>query len=242
MPEKRYFPLFAILLVIAIVACAFIVFSLVNIIFNVSTTDKEKDIRNWVSLTIESGIGIFIAMMVLYYDKLQQKKSVEQQKIMEQLLRDTKVQQDKISELIENTNKIIIEQKKINEQRRHSAINILLRLIKAIRITLLDINELVMWLNTHPQPESVTRKEIEDRESQKAEYLRNLEYWISLSTGVIELDLLTKIQKICAYARENGYEQTETKQWKPKMNIDTTVKIIEELVGRLHDLSSTSIL
>lgn len=90
MAETRNFPLFAILLVIAIIACAFIVFVLVGIIFHVSTNDNGQDIRNWVSLTIESAIGIFIAMMVLYYDKLQQKKNEKQQQDIENLAKDIK--------------------------------------------------------------------------------------------------------------------------------------------------------
>lgn len=111
MPEKRHFPLFAILLVIAIVASAFIVFTLVGIIFNVSTNDKENDIRNWVSLTIESGIGIFIAMMVLYYDKLQQKKNETQQKDIENLAKEIKGITERQQKIIENTQNIIIGQK-----------------------------------------------------------------------------------------------------------------------------------
>lgn len=71
---KPNIPLFAIVLAIAISACAFVIFFEIRMIFNVSIHDSENDLRNWVSLTIEAGIGIFIAVMVLYYDKSQRNK------------------------------------------------------------------------------------------------------------------------------------------------------------------------
>lgn len=105
MAEKRHFPLFAILLIVAIGTSAFIVINLVSAIFNVSTNDKENDIRNWVSLTIESGIGIFIAMMVLYYDKLQQQKSDEQQKEISRLVIKIKEFEEKQKEFLDELEK-----------------------------------------------------------------------------------------------------------------------------------------
>jgi hypothetical protein len=133
-------------MLVAIITGAFIVLILVRIIFNVSTNDNENDIRNWVSLTIESGIGIFIAMMVLYYDRIQEKKAKEHQDIIDQLLLDVKKQQDGISELITKVDAIESTRRKSEYQhykeRLTFEMQIFLHRIDAVRTTLEQIDNL----------------------------------------------------------------------------------------------------
>ena len=80
MSKKPNFSLFALYLILAIGTAALLVFIVVNRIFNISIHDSEHDLRNWVSLVIEAGIGIFIAIMVLYYEKSQHRTAKKQQK------------------------------------------------------------------------------------------------------------------------------------------------------------------
>lgn len=189
MAEKKYFPLFAILVIIGIIASIFLIFTVEKAIFHVSIHDDDKDIRNWVSLTIESGIGIFIAMMVLYYDKLQQKKNEEQEKIIENLTVD-------IKKIVERQQEIIEEQAKFTTKKRDQSYTGLNGNIFALRFSVRNLEREFDLFQKKISSEEEYKKQIAEYLPHVKNSLENLQNYCDTREQYLDETILNDINKL----------------------------------------------
>src|SRR6185312_1242570 len=192
---------FPFLLTVAIGLSILIILIVIRVYFVVTIQDADKDIRNWVSLVIEAGIGIFISVMVLHYDKSQQRKS--------------KAQQDKISELLGKIDNIITTQNQDIKKRHDFAIGQIRQNLSFCKDMMPTRESL---LNYNPEKEVVKDDEPVpitpyDELYYSNESLRDVSEIVNLYSDVLDPVDATQIRKIADYTRyfSKPYDHVDVK-------------------------------
>lgn len=189
--------------------------ALIQIITGSQPLDNN-DIRNWIALVVEVGIGIALTLSIWFAAKYDQQK-------LSQLLQDVKniaIKQEQILEV----------QEKFRKSRESFAIHTLRSYLPLIREKVQTVDKLIDRLNKEPASEQPLMKEIEDNQKEKINYINNLEDILNQSSGAIQSQFLVEGLRICKIARENGYERVGNGPWTHRMNVPAVLSAIDELL------------
>jgi len=222
-PKETKVIIASILLIGVVIAISILAILLAISIWMISTKNFTWDISNWVTMLIEIGTGIGIAVMILVYERNQQHKF--------------QLQQDKISELIEETRKITselerknIENAKYQKEQKEFAIHrarSYLSVLHSIITVIVDVG-----VDPNYPPEHQTK--FYTYYQQKNEIVRQLEYIVNQSDSVLEQSFLQRITDVIELARINpnvidedyGYSLDTSHCVGIKSQIDELLKII----------------
>jgi len=91
---------------------------------------KNGDVLNWASMTVEVGIGITVAILILVYELRKNDKFKAQQTKIEKIVEDVNAEQSKISTLVKDVKKIELKQdkresEKVDTENRFYKLNLL---------------------------------------------------------------------------------------------------------------------